>query len=358
MLVSPDSLFLRPHERVHCYGSSGNIDTRSPMASAEHAPVMSAMRWRSSVTDVLTTVIETLRVRGSVFCRSELRSPWGMSLQARGVAHFHVVERGRCVLRLRGMRHPVHLDTGDLVMVPRDGGHVLSDPEVVPARAMIAVEELDSHGACRYLCNAGRGVETRLICGAFRFERDHVHPLLSLLPPLIHLPSADGHVPEWLEATVRLLAAETRAPRAGTETIVTRLTDVIFVQLLRAWAEKLPVGQGGWLGALRDPQIGAALGLVHREPHKPWTIATLAAAVGSSRSPFAARFRELVGEPPLAYLTRWRMQSAAALLGDGRLTVAEIADRVGYESSPAFSKAFKRRTGASPFSWRRRGRPS
>jgi len=327
------------------------------MSSAERAKAVSAMRWRSSGTDVLTTVIETLRVRGSVFCRSELRSPWGMSLQARGVAHFHLVERGRCVLRMRGMRHAVHLDTGDLVMVPHDRGHVLSDPEVVPARAMIAVEELDSQGACWYLCNSGRGAETRLVCGAFQFERDHLHPLLSLLPPLIHLPWTDGLVPDWLEATVRLLAAETRAPRAGTETIVTRLTDVIFVQLLRAWAETLPVGQGGWLGALRDQQVGAALGLIHCEPQKPWTIATLAAAVGSSRSPFAARFRELVGEPPLTYLTRWRMQSAAALLGEGRLTVAEIAERVGYESLPAFGKAFKRRTGGSPSSWRRRRRP-
>src|SRR5262245_697665 len=302
--------------------------------------------------------IETLRVRGSVFCRSELRAPWGMSLQARGVAHFHAVERGRCVLRLRGMRQPVHLEAGDLVMVPHDRGHVLSEPEVVSPRAMIAVEELDSKASCRYLCNSGRGAETRLICGAFRFERDHVHPLLSLLPPLIHLESADGQMPKWLEATVRLLAAETRAPRAGTETIVTRLTDVIFVQLLRAWAERLPVGKGGWLGALRDPQIGAALGLIHRETHRPWTVATLAKAVGSSRSPFAARFRELVGEPPLIYLTRWRMQSAAGLLDEGRLTVAEIAERVGYESLPAFSKAFKRRTGRSPSSWRRRRQPS
>src|SRR5262245_47646443 len=281
-----------------------------------------------------------------------------MSLQTRGVAHFHLIERGRCVLRLREIRHPVHLDAGDLVMVPHDRGHVLSDPEVVPARAMISVEDLDNQGACRYLCNSGRGAETRLVCGAFHFERDHFHPLLSLLSPLIHLPSADGLVPDWLEATVRLLAAETRSPRAGTETIVTRLTDIIFVQLLRAWAETLPVGQGGWLGALRDTQIGAALGLIHREPHKPWTIATLAAAVASSRSPFAARFRELVGEPPLTYLTRWRMQSAAALLGEGSLTLAGIAERVGYESLPAFSKAFKRRTGRSPSSWRRCRRPS
>src|SRR5262247_3214438 len=117
------------------------------MSSAERTTVESVLRWRSSTTDVLTTVIETLRIRGSVFCRSELRSPWGMSLQARGVAHFHVVERGRCALRLRGMRQAVHLEAGDLVMVPHDRGHILSDPEVVPPRAMIAVETLESQGA-------------------------------------------------------------------------------------------------------------------------------------------------------------------------------------------------------------------
>jgi AraC-like DNA-binding protein len=133
---------------------------------------------------------------------------------------------------------------------------------------------------------------------------------------------------------------------------------VVFVQLLRAWVERLPTGEGGWLGAMRDPQIGAALGLIHREPQRPWTIAALAAAVGSSRSPFAARFSSLVGEPPLAYLTRWRMQSATAMLSDGGLTVSEIAERVGYDSVPAFSKAFKRRLGSSPSSWRRRGHAS
>src|SRR5262249_58271512 len=116
--------------------------------------------------------------------------------------------------------------------------------------------------------------------------------------------------------------------------------------------------RGGWLGAWRARQMGGALGLIHGEPHKPWTIAALAAEVGSSRSPFAARFRALVGEPPLTYLTRWRMQSAAALLGEGRLTVAEIAERVGYESLPAFGKAFKPRPGGSPSSWRMRRRPS
>jgi AraC-like DNA-binding protein len=328
------------------------------MRSRGRGAVVSAMRWRSSATDVLTTVIETLRVRGSVICRSELRGPWAMKLHSQGMAHFHAVERGRCFLRIRGMRRPVLLEAGDLAMVPHDIGHILSDPENPPAQAMIALDELETQGAYRYLSNAGGGAETRLICGAFRFEGEEVHPLLSLLPPLVHLPSAHGHAPDWLDATIRLLVAETRTPRAGTETIVARLTDVVFVQLLRAWVERLPTGEGGWLGAMRDPQIGAALGLIHREPQRPWTVAALAAAVGSSRSPFAARFSSLVGEPPLAYLTRWRMQSATAMLSDGGLTVSEIAERVGYDSVPAFSKAFKRRLGSNPSSWRRRGHVS
>src|SRR4029453_3375568 len=168
----------------------------------------SARRWRSSATDVLTTVIETLRVRGSVICRSELRGPWGMKLHSPGVAHFHMVERGRCFLRIRGMRRPVLLEAGDLAMVPHDNGHILSDPENPPAQAMIALDELDTQGACRYLCNAGGGAETRLVCGAFRFEGKEVHPLLSPLPPLVHLPSADGHAPDWLDATIRLLRSE------------------------------------------------------------------------------------------------------------------------------------------------------
>jgi AraC family transcriptional regulator, activator of mtrCDE len=151
------------------------------------------MRWRSNATDVLTTVIETLRVRGFVICRSELRGPWGMKLHAPGVAHFHVVERGRCFLRIRGMRRPVLLEAGDLAMVPHDIGHILSDPENPPAQAMIALDELETPGARRYVCNAGCGAETRLICGAFRFEGEEVQPLLSQLTSVLPNDQLDAH---------------------------------------------------------------------------------------------------------------------------------------------------------------------
>lgn len=199
----------------------------------------------------------------------------------------------------------------------------------------------------------GEGAETRLVCGSFRFERRDAHPLLELLPPLIHLRPAEAPAAEWLEATLRFLAWETREAKPGTETIVSRLTDVVFVQVLRAWIEALPEGRGGWLGALRDRQVGAALALVHRAPERDFTNASLAAAVGMSRSRFAARFSALVGEPPLAYVSRWRLETAAGLLRDGALSLGEVAERVGYDSEAAFSKAFRRRFGSPPGAYRR-----
>jgi len=200
----------------------------------------------------------------------------------------------------------------------------------------------------------GEGAETQLVCGSFRLERADAHPLLEFLPPLLHLRPAENAAAEWMEATLRFLARETREARPGTETIVSRLTDVLFVQVLRAWIETAPEGRGGWLGALRDRQIGAALAHLHRSPDRGWTNASLAEAVGMSRSRFAARFTALVGEPPLTYLSRWRLETAAGLLGDGALGLAEVAARVGYESEAAFSKAFRRRFGTPPGAYRRR----
>ncbi|HSG39546.1 MAG TPA: AraC family transcriptional regulator, partial [Thermoanaerobaculia bacterium] len=158
---------------------------------------------------------------------------------------------------------------------------------------------------------------------------------------------------EWLGMTLRFLAAEARHPRPGAETLISRLTDVIFVQALRAWIESQPEGTGGWLGALRDRQTAAALGHIHREPERDWSVVSLASAVGMSRSSFASRFTALVGETPLAYLTRWRMHLASDLLRSRGLSVSQIAGRVGYESEAAFSKAFKREVGVPPGALRR-----
>jgi AraC-like DNA-binding protein len=166
--------------------------------------------------------------------------------------------------------------------------------------------------------------------------------------------SAGSRSGEWLDPLLKLLASEAREPRQGSATVMSRLTDVIFVEALRVWLDAQPSGEGGWLGALRDPQIGRALARAHSEPQRDWSVAALAAEVGMSRSPFAARFKELVGEPPLAYLTRWRMELVAGLMRSGKPTLSDMAERVGYDSEAAFSKAFKRHFGLSPRAYRRK----
>ncbi len=239
------------------------------------------------------------------------------------------------------------------MVLPHGRGHQLADSQ---GRRAVPLERLlagNRSGRCAVLHHGGGGPETLLICGAFRFRQRHGHPLLSLLPEAIHLRGDGGRAPEWLDATLKFLASEARSARPGRETLVSRLTDVLFVQVVRAWLAEQPQGRGGWLGALRDPRIGAALAAMHEHPERPWTVGTLAALAGSSRSPFAGRFAALVGEPPLAYLTGWRMQVAARLLLSGRSSIGEVASRVGYASEPAFSKAFKRAMGVAPGAYRR-----
>lgn len=301
--------------------------------------------------DVLTEVLGTLGLEGRVFCRAELSAPWSMALPASGFAHFHVLERGAGWVCVEGESAPIALAQGDLVIVPHGGGHVLCDSLETPP---VRLEQVLAQGTVgqHFLRHGGGGDETRLICGSFEFENASENPLLSLLPPLIHIPADRGEAAEWLSSSLQLLAFEARHLRPGAKAVISRLTEIVFVQAVRAWMERQPAGQGGWLGALRDPQIGAALGLIHHAPERPWSVASLAREVAMSRSAFAARFTALVDEPPLAYLTRWRMHRAARLLRSDGLSVSEVAERVGYESAAALTKAFKRRYGMAPSAYR------
>jgi AraC-like DNA-binding protein len=302
--------------------------------------------------DVLTDVLQTLHLQGRVFCSSQLSAPWALSLPASDFAHFHVIERGGAWLRLTGEKQWHAAASGDLLIVPHGQGHVLSDSphtKPVPMRRLLK----GSQASCHLMQHGGGGAPTQMLCGSFRFESRGQHPLLSVLPPLLHIKSGHGQLAEWLQMTLRLLTTEMQHPRPGSETLVTRLLDIIFVQALRTWIESLPPEQNGWLSALRDPKIGTALGLMHREPQRSWSVETLASEVAMSRSPFAARFTALVGEPPLAYLTGWRMHLAETLLTRDGLNVSEVAGRIGYESEAAFSKAFKRYFGQSPLAHRR-----
>ena len=308
------------------------------------------VRW--DPVDPLGEALHFLRMSGTFYCRSELTAPWGLALPAMpGCLWFHVVTSGRAMLG--GDASAVVLQPGDLALVPHGHGHRLaSAPGVATPRLEDLPEEKVSerYGVLRH---GGGGAPTTLICGVVRFDHPAAQSLVALLPPVIHVEPSDAHDADWMQSTLRLMATEARALRPGGETVITRLADILVIQALRAWMRSAPAARTGWLGALGDAQVGRALALVHRDPARAWTVASLAAEVAMSRSAFAARFTELVGEPAMHYVARWRMQVAQDALRQDGAAIGELATRLGYQSEAAFSRAFKRVTGVSPGAVRR-----
>ncbi|HEX7126802.1 MAG TPA: AraC family transcriptional regulator [Thermodesulfobacteriota bacterium] len=302
--------------------------------------------------DPLGEALHFLRMSGAFYCRSEFTAPWGLALPPMpDCLMFHVVTVGRCWLEVEGAERR-ELGPGDLALVPRGEGHRLaSEPGAAAARLFdLPREEVGE----RYelLRHGGGGAATSIVCGAVRFDHPAARHLVTLLPALIVVDVWGSPHADWVQSTLRLMAAEARELRPGGEAIVTRLADVLVIQAIRSWLERASAARTGWLGALRDRQIGRALSLVHRDPARPWTVASLAAEVAMSRSAFAARFTQLVGEPAMRYVARWRMHVALTRLRDGA-RIGELASRLGYESEAAFSRAFKRVIGVPPGAVRR-----
>lgn len=334
--------------------SSCELDVR---ARVQHPHVVATgFDPRPPAADPLGEALHSLELRGAFYGRAEFTAPFGLELPPYpGYLWFHVITAGRCRLEVPDAE-PLHLTAGQLALVPHGEGHVLrSDPGVLaPGLSDIAREQLSE----RYdiLRHGGGGRRIDMVCGAVSFDHPAAHRLRAVLPRMVVFDPAEspGQL-EWLRSTLRLMALEADGFRAGGETVITRLCDVLVVQALRAWLDSDPAGRSGWLGALRDPQIGRAISLIHRDPGRRWSVASLADQIPMSRSAFAARFTELVGEPAMSYVTRWRMHLAAAALHDEGATVAALADRFGYRSEAAFARAFKRAVGASPGAVRRAG---
>jgi len=306
------------------------------------------------VADVLTSVVNSLQFKGKVFCFSKFTAPWAIKMQRKEFAHFHFIESGTAWIEIEGTGARVNLSSGDFVILPHGLPHILADSSEANA---VNVEQLLVCRDVLTLKHGGGGPETTTVCGAFTFENQIGNPILPLLPDLIHIPHEKSERGTWIESTLKLLAYEAQFPKEGSGSIIGHVTGIIFVQAVREWIAEQAQGQGGWLGALRDKQIGAALNLIHHKPSKPWTIAKLASEVGMSRSPFATKFTALVGEPPLAYLTKWRMNLAAAHLRDDQLSIREIAELVGYESQASFTNAFKRNFSLSPREYKEKHKP-
>lgn len=300
------------------------------------------MNQRWTTTDPLGEALYFLRMSGTFYCRCEFSEPWALGLPALpGTLMFHVVTTGRCWLEVDGLE-PRLLQPGDLALVPHGAGHMMaSEPGLAgPGLFDLPREELSE----RYeiLRQDGGGATMTMLCGAVEFDHPAARHLVSMLPGVVCVDAAGSPQEEWIRSTLRLIAAEASELRPGGETIVTRLADVLVIQAIRSWIERDPAAQRGWLGALRDPQIGRAITLMHREPARDWTVAALATEVAMSRSAFAARFTDLAGEPPMQYLARWRMYLAATWLREDDASLGELALRLGYQSEAAFSRAFKR----------------
>ena len=314
----------------------------------------------SNPTDILLTSVDPLgealhflHMSGLFYTRSEFTAPWGLDLPPLpDCLMFHVVTSGRCWLEVEG-KDPCLLQPGDFALVPHGEGHLLLSAPGVRAAQLFDLPREQVSERYEILRYGNGGEATSMICGAVRFEHPAARDLVRLLPSLICISASLSPEMEWIQSTLRLMAAEARKLQPGGETIITRLADILVIQAIRAWMAEDSLSQPGWLGALQDKQIGRAILLVQRHPERAWTVASLAAEVAMSRSAFAARFKKLVGESPMQYLTRWRMNLALTWLKEEDSSLGELADRLGYQSDAAFSHAFKRFFGTSPGAVRR-----
>ncbi len=316
--------------------------------------IFSTMTTQSDQSGALGEALHFLRMSGSFYCRSELSSPWCLEMpRMEGSASFHILTAGSCWLHADGM-DPVRLETGDLALVPHGEGHLLYDQPGIPAAPLESLRQVEAGDNYAFVRHGGGGAEASAFCGAVFFEHPAASRLIELLPRVIHVKAGGFENSGWLHETLRFMAEEARQRRPGGETIITRLSDILVIQAIRYWIEREPSAQKGWLGALQDPQIGRAIALIHKEPSRPLTLAALASEAAMSRSAFAARFSQLVGESPMHYAARWRMNVALTWLrGPDALTTADAADRLGYDSEAAFSRAFKRLVGVPPGSVRK-----
>jgi AraC-like DNA-binding protein len=303
--------------------------------------------------DVLTDVLNTLEPKGWLSSRRELASPWRYDFAASKDSMFHVLSFGGAYLQVEGEAEQIRVEDGDVLLFPTGHPHSLYDDPTSPLTRLVHLDYNPQRGH-QVVFREGQGPKPLMLCGAFHFEYPHDFPLLHHLSKLIHIPGTQGRMEQSFADIVRLIARESASQQPGTEVMLRRLTELLFIQVIRLWIDQQAETSVGWVGALRDQPINTALGLIHQSPEYRWKVQDLADAAALSRSAFSARFSELVGEPPITYLTRWRMLRATRLIKN-EVRMETIAEQLGYESEAAFRKAFKREMGIPPAQYRKRG---
>ena len=317
--------------------------------------------------DVLSEVLKVVRLQGALFYNAEFSAPWSVRVAsardlarhfAPGAEHvivYHLLTEGRASLRLESGER-VSLKAGDLVMLPHGDPHVLENgPSTRSVDNSDQLAAVLSQGL-KLWRSGGGGEVTRFVCGYMACEPRLSRALLGGLPVALKISIRDEATGGWLENSIRFSVADGDAPGPGREAVLARLSEVLFVETLRAYIAQLPPERTGWLAGARDAEVGRALALLHRDPARPWTIASLAREAGVSRSVLAERFRHYLDAPPMTYLTQWRLQLGAQMLASTGHTVARIASEVGYESEAAFNRAFKREFTMPPARFRSHSR--
>jgi len=309
--------------------------------------------------DALADLLTTIRLHTSAYFCSDFNTAWSMQIPADGSGLFHTLLDGQCWLKLDSNPDPIRLETGDIVAFPSGGAHRISshlDMDALPAERVLSGIRHDNNpfydpDAAPETC----AVQNTLMCGAFKYDSSIEHPFIRDLPCFIHIRAKDTPELDWLRSLVTVVSVESRESKPGSEVIVDRLTEVLFIQLLRVYMQSHP-HKAGYLLALNDAKIGKALNLIHANQTADLNVDQLASSVALSRSAFSERFARLVGEAPKTYLQRWRFEKAKKALRFGDSGLLEIALNSGYSSEAAFSKAFKQHVGQSPGSYRKQRR--
>lgn len=322
--------------------------------------------------DVLSDVLRAVRLTGAVYFDINAGAPWvaesppsasicaNVMPEFEHVISFHIMLDGWCWAQLADESQPaVRLETGDAVIFVGGEGHYMSSEPGQRSTPDMGMYYRPKDRPLPFLLSelGGDGERSRFVCGYLGCDKRPFNPILSALPRLLHV-KASGVGGQLTHNLIRVALQETERPRAGGETILSKLSELMFLQAVRQYIDSLPPESTGWLAALRDRHVGAALSLMHGRPAEPWTLDLLAREVGLSRSVFAERFGQVMGSPAMQYLSNWRLQLAAKLLEQQRLSIAQAAAEVGYESEAAFNRAFKKQVGVPPGAWRRARMPA
>jgi len=312
-------------------------------------------KWKEPRMDVLNDIVDTLELKGALYFRTDFSPPWAIGVpRYQQAARFHLVVQGRCFVRLAAGAI-VEMGPGDLILIPGGADHALcSEPDIAPTDLETVIKESGYDGRGVFALGASdEAAAVRMVCGHFSFREGADHPLLRALPDHLLVTNSIRAQNSWLDEVLRLIVRQIFAEPESSAATITRLSEVIFLETLRACADQSP-SLARIIAGMRRKQIGEALLLMHERLAEPWTLESLAASVGMSRSKFAEQFRDAIGCAPMTYLADWRMQKAISLLAASRLSVQEVATETGYQSPAAFTRAFTQKIGVPPKEFRRR----